>query len=94
MGAKTYLNIPNNGNKLTSYRPYIALNYIHNTTPYSVEIDQMKYKNEGMKSLGEFKLGLEGQVTQNNHVWINASYVAGSHDAQTYQGNIGWKYNF
>ena len=94
LGFKTYLEIPTEVGKETSYRPYIALNYIHNTSPYSVEIANTNYANEGSKNLGEIKLGLEGHLTQNNQVWINASYVAGSHDTQAYQGNIGWKYNF
>ena len=94
MGVKTYLNIPTDGNKLTSYRPYVALNFIHNTNPYSVVIDDVRYENEGSANLGELKLGVEGQVTKNSQVWLNASYVAGSHSNQAYQGNIGWKYNF
>ena len=94
MGVKTYLNIPTNGNKLTSYRPYVALNFIHNTNPYSVVIDDVRFENEGSANLGELKLGVEGQVTKNSQVWLNASYVAGSHSNQAYQGNIGWKYNF
>ena len=94
MGVKTYLNIPTNGNKLTSYRPYVALNFIHNTNPYSVVIDDVHYENEGSANLGELKLGVEGNVTKNSQVWLNASYVAGSHSNQAYQGNIGWKYNF
>ena len=94
IGVKTYLNIPTNGNKLTSYRPYVALNFIHNTNPYSVIINDVAYMNEGAANLGEFKVGLEGHTTKNSQVWINASYVAGSHDNQAYQGNIGWKYNF
>ncbi len=94
MGVKTYLEIPTNNNKLTSYRPYVALNFIHNTNPYSVVIDDVRYENEGSANLGELKLGVEGNVTQNSQVWLNASYFAGSHSNQSYQGNIGWKYNF
>ena len=94
MGVKTYLDIPTNGNALTSYRPYIALNYIHNTNPYSVKIDGNRFENEGSSNLGEFKIGVEGNVTKNNQVWLNASFTSGSQSNQTYQGNIGWKYNF
>lgn len=94
MGVKTSINIPTNGNKLTSYRPYVALNFIHNTNPYSVVIDDVRYENEGSENLGEFKFGIEGNVTKNSQVWLNASYVVGSHDNEAYQGNIGWKYKF
>ena len=94
MGVKTYLNIATNGNALTSYRPYVALNFIHNTNPYSVVINDIRYENEGSANLGELKFGVEGNVTKNSQVWLNASYIAGSHDNQAYQGNIGWKYNF
>lgn len=94
MGVKTYLNIPTSGNKITSYRPYVALNFIHNTSPYSVVIDDVRYENQGSANLGEIKVGVEGHITNNSQVWLNASYVAGSHDNEVYQGNIGWKYNF
>ena len=94
IGVKTYLNIPTNSNKLSSYRPYVALNFIHNTNPYFVEINDIRYENEGSQNLGEVKLGIEGNTTKNSQVWLNASYDAGSHSNQAYQGNIGWKYNF
>lgn len=94
IGIKTYLNIPTDRNMLTSYRPYVALNFMHNTNPYSVVIDDVRYENEGSANLGELKVGVEGNVTKNSQVWLNASYVAGSHSNQAYQGNIGWKYNF
>ena len=94
MGFKTYLNIPSKDNEFVSYRPYIALNFIHNTTPYSVEIGDVSYENQGSSNLGELKLGVEGHISENSQVWLNASYVAGSHNNQTYQGNIGWKFNF
>lgn len=82
------------GTTQSSYRPYLALNWIHNTAPYSVKINDEKYTASGSQDLGEVKLGIEGHITQNNQLWLNASYLAGSHHNQTYQGNIGWKYNF
>ncbi|ALH96282.1 autotransporter outer membrane beta-barrel domain-containing protein [Acinetobacter equi] len=94
LGFKTYLEIPTDVGKLTTYRPYIALNYIHNTNPYEIEVNGIKYGDEGSNDLGEVKLGVEGQITQNSQVWINASYIVGSQSTQSYQGNLGWKYNF
>lgn len=94
IGVKTYLNVPTNRNMLTGYRPYVALNFIHNTNPYSVVIDDVRYENEGSANLGEFKVGVEGSITKNSQVWLNSSYVSGRHSNQAYQGNIGWKFNF
>lgn len=94
MGVKTYLAIETRLGKGTSYRPFLALNYIYNTTPYSVEVSHTNYANTSAKNLGEIKLGLEGHVTKNSQVWVNASYISGHSRNQTYQGNIGWKYNF
>lgn len=94
MGLKTYLEIPSSSGNATSYRPYVALNYLHNTNPYAVKINGIKYTSEGASDLGEVKLGIEGNITKNNLVWINTSYMAGSNSNQTYQGNVGWKFNF
>ncbi len=93
VGVKAYLEIPTqNGNG--TYRPYLALNYIHNTNPYAVKINNIKYSVQGAKNFGEVKVGIEGKVTENSQIWINASYAKGGHGNHTYQGNVGWKYNF
>lgn len=94
LGFKTYLDISSSLDAATRYRPYIALNFIHNTNPYAVRIDDVEYTTQGSSNLGEVKLGVEGSITPNSQVWLNTSYVAGSHSHQAYQGNIGWKYNF
>lgn len=91
LGFKTYLNIPTNNS--ISYSPYMALNLIHNTNT-DINIDGVSYSANGSETLGEFKIGLEGTINTNNKLWINASFVGGSHDNQAYQGNIGWKYSF
>lgn len=92
MGFKTYVDLTaSNG---INYRPYLALNYIHNTEPYSVTIYNTDYAHEGVANLGEVKLGVEGRITKNSQVWLNASYVAGGDSTHAYQGNVGWKYNF
>jgi len=94
MGAKTYLELLANGGLFTIYRPYLALNWLHNTDPYSINADGVNYSVTDAKDLGEIKIGLEGELSQNNKLWINASYVGGANGYQTYQANLGWKYNF
>lgn len=94
MGFKTYLEIPSTEGAFTNYRPYVALNFIHNTNPYAVDISGEEFTTQGSQNLGEVKLGIEGNLGKNSYVWANASYAAGSHSNQAYQGNIGWKYNF
>lgn len=94
LGFKTYLEIPSSKGAFTNYRPYVALNYIHNTSEYAVNVANEEISAQGFKNLGEIKLGVEGNIAKNSYVWANTSYVAGSHSNQTIQGNIGWKYNF
>ena len=94
IGLKTYLEIPSGPGAGTSYRPYFALNYIHNTSPYAVAINEVRYDNESAEHLGEVKLGVEGYLTKNHQLWINGSYVVGEDDHKTYQGNLGWKFKF
>lgn len=94
MGFKTYIEIPSSEGAFTNYRPYVAMNFIHNTNPYAVNISGEQFETQGSQNLGEFKLGIEGNLGKDSYVWANASYVSGSHSNQAYQGNIGWKYNF
>ena len=46
----------------------------------------IEYGDEGSNDLGEVKLGIEGQITQNSQVWINASYIVGSQSTQYISG--------
>lgn len=94
MGAKTYLEIDNANGFFKSYRPYVALNFIHNTEPYTMKVNDAKFYAHGSENLGEIKLGLEANLNKNSLFWVNTSFVGGSKSNQTYQGNIGWKYNF
>lgn len=94
LGVKSYLIVPTSLARKINYRPYIALNWLHNTESNSVLINHVNYIAQGSKNLSELKLGVEGNITQNSQVWVNMSYVRGGHQYQAYQGNIGWQYHF
>lgn len=90
IGVKSYIDINANG----QYRPYVALNWIHNTEDSQVNIADQAYGIDGYDNLGEFKLGVEGTITPSSRVWANVAYQRGSHSAENYVGGVGLKWLF
>ena len=94
LGLKGYMQVPTNIGSITNYRPYFALNWIHNTSDQLVKLDNTNFGIAGASNIAEMKLGLEGNVTKNSQAWINVSYQQGTHDYNDLIGTIGWKFNF
>jgi autotransporter family porin len=94
LGLKGYMQVPTNIGSITNYRPYFALNWIHNTSDQLVKLDNTNFGIAGASNIAEMKLGLEGNVSKNSQAWINISYQQGTHEYNDLIGTIGWKVNF
>ena len=94
LGAKTYLDVPVSTLEDTNYRPYLELNWLNNSHPSSVVINQETYSVQGTRNQGEVRLGVEADITKNGQVWANTSYLSGSHNNRTVQGSLGVKHSF
>lgn len=93
LGLRAYMkNI--SSNQITVWQPFVELNWLHNTDPYTISMDDGKAEQGGSKNIGEIKLGLEGQIKQNASLWINGASQQGSADYRNYGFKVGFKYNF
>ena len=92
LGANFYLSY--HVDELGTYQPYIAANWIHNSNAHAINAEEINYRAQGANQLGELKLGVEGQLSKHNQLWLNTAYQRGSDSYKTHRFDIGWKYSF
>lgn len=96
LGARALLDI--NVNSYTKgtdgTQLFVEGNWIHNTKSNGVEMGSTTLTQKGARNLGEVKLGLNGKLTRNLHMWANASARAGTDHYRDLTGMIGVKYSF
>lgn len=73
---------------------FVEANWLHNSTPYSVNIDGDSAQVDGIKNIGEIKLGMEGEIRKNTNVWFNLAYQRGADDYSNTGLMLGLKYSF
>ena len=96
LGAKASMIVPTSLSTNSNYRPYAAINWIHNSNgeDKAIRLDNSYYGVGGAKDIGEIKLGLEGQTSTQSNAWVNVAYQVGSEDYRDLTGTIGFKVNF
>ncbi len=96
MGVKAYINGHNaiDDNKSREFQPFVEANWIHNTQPASVKMDDVSSDMRGTKNIGELKVGIEGQITPRLNVWGNVAQQVGDQGYSNTQGLLGVKYSF
>ena len=75
-------------------KPYLTLNWYHDTKNFGVVYDGVKDHIEGARNFGEVKFGIEGKVSKNVNLWGAALYQAGSHSYWNAGAFIGAKVLF
>ena len=83
-----------NSSKGTAVKPYVSLNWFHDTKSFGSVMDGVKDKITGSRNFGEVKLGVEGKVTKNVNLWGAAGYQMGSHGLRNVEALIGAKILF
>ncbi|ELD7251975.1 autotransporter outer membrane beta-barrel domain-containing protein, partial [Salmonella enterica] len=81
-------------NKSREFQPFVEANWIHNTQPASVKMDDVSSDMRGTKNIGELKVGIEGQITPRLNVWGNVAQQIGDQGYSNTQGLLGVKYSF
>lgn len=94
LGIKAYMKIPSDLTTDSNYRPYLALNWMHNTKNHFVSLNSNDLSIAGNRNIGEIKVGVEGDTSKTSNAWVNVSYKVGSKGYRDLQGNIGWKWTF
>ena len=75
-------------------KPYLTLNWYHDTKNFGVVYDGVKDHIEGTRNFGEVKFGIEGKVSKNVNLWGAALYQAGSHSYWNAGAFVGAKILF
>ena len=78
----------------TSVKPYLTLNWYHDTKSFGAVMDGVKDTITGSRNFGEVKLGVEGKVTKNVNLWGAAGYQQGSHGLRNLEALLGAKILF
>ena len=83
-----------NSAKGSALKPYLSLNWFHDTKSFGSVMDGVTDKITGSRNFGEVKLGLEGKLTKNVNLWGAAGYQMGSHGLRNAEALLGLKYLF
>lgn len=81
-------------NNVSRGQGFLELNWIRNSQRPGVVMNGIEFKEEGAKHLGEFRIGMEGQMTENLHGFISGGIRAGGSGWHEETLNVGLKYTF
>ncbi len=81
-------------NNVNRGQGFLELNWIRNSQRPGVVMNGVEFKEEGAKHLGEFRIGMEGQMTENLHGFISGGIRAGGSGWHEETLNVGLKYTF
>ena len=96
LGVKAYIQGHNamDDGKDRTFQPFVEANWIHNTSSYSVRMDDINNEVKGSRNIGELKVGVEGQLSQRLQLWGNVAQQIGDNGYSDTQGMLGIKYSF
>lgn len=94
LGVKGSMDITDGDKSDTIWKPYMAVNWHHNTKKYGVKMDDVSLSVSGAKNTVELKAGAEGQLTEKLLVWGGVSGQAGSYSYRDVGGFLGVRYGF
>ena len=75
-------------------KPFIGLNWYHDTKTFGVTYDGIHDRIQGNRNFGELKLGVEGKLSKHVNLWGAAAYQQGSHSFRNLGAFIGAKVLF
>ena len=93
LGLKAFMS-NDNPNADKAWQPFVEVNWIHNSDPYNISMNESKFEQAGADNIGEVKLGFERRSTKNASLWLNGAYQFGSNSYQNYGVKAGVKYAF
>ncbi|WP_162790953.1 autotransporter outer membrane beta-barrel domain-containing protein [Enterobacter roggenkampii] len=94
LGVKGSMDIHSGDKSGAVWKPYMAVNWHHNTKEYGVKMDDASLSVSGAKNTVELKAGVEGQLTEKLSVWGGGSAQLGSDNYRDLGGMVGIRYGF
>ena len=75
-------------------RPYLELNWLHNSDPYRVSLNQLSVQQNSGRNVAQLKGGVEGKVSDNFQLNGNVALQQGRYHYQDASLTLGAKYSF
>ena len=83
-----------NDTRGTAVKPYLTLNWIHDTKRFGSEFDGVRNTIDGSRNVGEVKLGVEGKLRKNVNLWGSVGYQGGTDGFRNVEALLGAKILF
>lgn len=90
LGATLFHQFTNTA-KGTAVKPYLTLNWVHDTKSFGTAMDGVHDTIDGGRNFGEVKLGVEGRITKNLNLWAYTGYQGGDHGYRNVETLVGVK---
>ena len=78
----------------TAVKPYLTLNWIHDTKSFGTAMDGVSDTIDGSRNVGEVKAGVEAKVTKNVNLWGSVGYQGGTEGYRNVEALFGAKILF
>ncbi|GLR07476.1 autotransporter family protein [Mixta theicola] len=78
----------------SNLKPYVELNWLHNSDPYRVNLNQLNVQQNSGRNLAELKTGVEGKVSDNFQLNGSVTLQQGRYHYQDASLMLGAKYSF
>ena len=75
-------------------KPYLTLNWYHDTKAFGAVMDGVKDKITGSRNFGEARVGLEARIAKKVSLWGAAGYEMGSNGLRNAEAQLGAKILF
>lgn len=76
------------------FTTYVETNWLHNTRPVGISLDDESVGVAGTRNVGEIKLGIEGRLSDRLNLWGNVSTQMGGSGYSAVAGVVGGSYRF
>ena len=97
-GVRLYWEGTSPVNRAQTFRPYMAFNYINNSSnggvTYKSSMGQTEFSPQGVTNIGQAKLGVEGKLSRNMTIYASVSEEMGGSGYNSTFGNLGVKATF
>lgn len=73
---------------------FVEVNWVHNTQDFGSQLNGVLVKQDGAASIGEMKVGVEGQLSKRFGLWGNVAQQVGDKGYSDTSAMLGGKYSF
>ncbi|NIF60694.1 autotransporter outer membrane beta-barrel domain-containing protein [Enterobacter sp. Ap-916] len=96
LGVRLYLrgHRTEDDGKGREFKPYVEADWLHNTKNFGVRMGDKLLNEEGVRNIGQLKLGVQGQISHDLNMWGGVAQQIGDKGYHDTSAMIGVKYGF